>query len=56
MLRDPDEVIRWNVRASLRQLSGQILGPDPAAYEKWWAENKKDFKPPPSESPGFGTH
>jgi hypothetical protein len=46
MLRDPDEGIRWMVRARLRRLTGQKLGPDPAAYEKWWAENKKDFTPP----------
>jgi hypothetical protein len=46
MLRDPDEGVRWNVRARLRGLTGQKLGPDPAAWEKWWAENKKDFIPP----------
>jgi HEAT repeat protein len=47
MLRDPNEVVRWTARADLRHLAGQKLGSDPAAYEKWWAENKKDFKPRP---------
>jgi hypothetical protein len=56
MLRDPTEVIRWGVRARLRLLSGQKLGPDPAAYEKWWAKSKKDFKPRPPDSPGLETH
>jgi HEAT repeat protein len=45
MLRDPDEGLRWAVRNSLRMLSGQKLGADPAAYEKWWAENKDTFTP-----------
>lgn len=45
MLRDPDEGVRWLVRARLRRLTGQKLGPDPAAWEKWWAENKEDFAP-----------
>ncbi|HUD48510.1 MAG TPA: DUF2330 domain-containing protein [Candidatus Baltobacteraceae bacterium] len=46
MLYDPNEGVRWNVRAGLRRLTGQKLGPDPAAWEKWWAENNKDFTPP----------
>ncbi len=45
MLRDPDEGVRWLVRARLRRLTGLKLGPDPAAWEKWWAENKEDFAP-----------
>jgi HEAT repeat protein len=52
MLRDPNEGVRWHVRARLRHLTGQKLGPDPAAYEKWWAENKNYFKPPPPSTPG----
>jgi len=51
MLRDPNEVVRWHVHARLRLLTGQKLGPDPAAYEKWWAENKKDFTPRPPSGP-----
>jgi hypothetical protein len=53
MLRDPDETVRWHVRARLRLLTGQKLGPDPAAYEKWWAQNKNDFTPPPPAGPGL---
>jgi HEAT repeat protein len=49
MLRDPNEAIRWMVRSNLRRLTGQKLGADPAAWEKWWAENKETFTPP---SPG----
>jgi HEAT repeat protein len=45
MLPDPDETVRWRVRATLRRVSGQNLGPDPAAYQKWWAENKDTFTP-----------
>jgi len=51
MLRDPNEGVRWSVRARLRHLTGQKLGPDPAAYEKWWAENKNDFTPQPPSGP-----
>ncbi len=53
MLRDPNEGVRWHVRARLRQLTGQKLGPDPAAYEKWWAENKNNFTPHPPSGPGL---
>ena len=56
MLQDPNEVVRWGVRARLRLLSGQKLGPDPAAYEKWWAENKNDFTPAPSSGRGLEVH
>jgi len=45
MLHDPNEAIRWRVRSNLRQATGQKLGADPAAYEKWWAENKETFTP-----------
>jgi HEAT repeat protein len=50
MLNDPNEAIRWRVRSDLRRLTGQKLGADPAAYEKWWAENKDSYVPatPPS--------
>lgn len=47
MLHDPNEGVRWRVRESLRQLSGLKLGADPAAWEKWWTENKSNFSPPP---------
>jgi HEAT repeat protein len=53
MLRDPNEAIRWNVRARLRLLTGRKLGPNPAAYEKWWAENKNKFTPRPPPGPNL---
>lgn len=45
MLHDPNEGMRWRVRSSLRQLSGQKLGANPAAWEQWWATNKATFTP-----------
>jgi HEAT repeat protein len=54
MLRDSNEAVRWSVRSRLRQLTGQKLGSDPAAYEKWWAKNKNDFTPHPPFGPGAG--
>ena len=45
MLRDPEEGLRWTVRTNLRRLSGKKLGADPAAWEKWWAENRRTFVP-----------
>ena len=54
MLRDPDEFVRWRVRSSLRYLSGLKLGPDPAAWEKWWTENKQDYTPTPRPGPRSG--
>jgi hypothetical protein len=48
MLHDSNEAIRWRVRSNLRQATGQKLGADPAAYEKWWAENKETFTPQPT--------
>jgi HEAT repeat protein len=47
MLHDPNEAIRWRVRSNLRRATGQKLGADPTAYEKWWAENKDTFTPQP---------
>jgi HEAT repeat protein len=44
-LHDPNEAIRWMVRSNLRRLTGQKIGADPAAWEKWWAENKATFTP-----------
>ncbi len=46
MLRDRDEGVRWRARSALRAITGQRLGADPAAYEKWWAENKESFTRP----------
>lgn len=43
MVRDPDEGLSWVVRNNLRRLSGKKLGADPAAWEKWWSENRKTF-------------
>jgi hypothetical protein len=43
MLHDPNEDIRWRVRSGFRRLTSQKLGADPAAYEKWWAENKDAY-------------
>jgi HEAT repeat protein len=51
MLRDPDEGLRWMARNSLRWLSGKKLGPDPAVWEKWWADNKDTFTPTPRVRP-----
>ncbi len=51
MLRDPNEVVRHSVRAKLRHLTGQRIGADPAAWEKWWAENKNNYTPPQASSP-----
>jgi hypothetical protein len=51
MLRDPDEALRWTVRTNLRRLSGKKLGADPAAWEKWWNENRKTFSPVPAVRP-----
>jgi len=45
MLHDPNEALRWRVRSNLRRATGQKLGSDPDAYEKWWAENKETFTP-----------
>lgn len=51
MLRDSDEGVRWTARQNLRMLSGQKLGADPAAWEKWWAANKDTFTPAPRVRP-----
>ena len=53
MLRDPNEAVRWMVRSNLRRITGQKLGADPAAWEKWWAENKETFTPPLPGRAGF---
>jgi HEAT repeat protein len=53
MLHDPNEAIRWRVRSNLRRATGQSLGADPAAYEKWWAENKETFTPRPQNFGGI---
>jgi hypothetical protein len=53
MLRDPNEAVRWVVRSNLRRITGQKLGADPAAWEKWWAENKETFTPPPPGRAGL---
>jgi hypothetical protein len=47
MLRDPNEGVRFLARLKIRQITGQKLGPDPAAYEKWWKENRETFDPQP---------
>ncbi|HEV7928168.1 MAG TPA: DUF2330 domain-containing protein [Verrucomicrobiae bacterium] len=54
MLRDSNEAVRWNVRSRLRRLTGQKLGSDPAAYEKWWTENKDNYTPPPPSNSRLG--
>jgi HEAT repeat protein len=46
LLRDSNEAVRWRVRSDLRELTGQKLGDDPAAYEHWWKENRENFAPP----------
>ncbi len=51
MLRDPDEGLRWTARTALRVLSGEKLGADPAAWEKWWADNQDTFTPTPRRRP-----
>jgi HEAT repeat protein len=45
MLHDPNEALRWRVRSTLRQLTGQKLGANPMDYEKWWSENRESYKP-----------
>jgi hypothetical protein len=50
MLHDSNEAVRWRVRSALRRLTGQKLGADPAAYEKWWAENKDTYVPVVAQS------
>lgn len=52
-LHDPNEAIRWLVRSNLRRLTGQKIGADPAAWEKWWAESKDTFTPQPAGRAGF---
>jgi hypothetical protein len=53
MLRDPNEGVRWRVRSAFRRLTGQKLGAEPAAYEKWWAENKESYvRKPQGLDPG----
>jgi len=52
-LQDPNEAIRWMVRSRLRLLTGQKIGADPAAWERWWAENKDTFTPQPAGRAGF---
>ena len=47
MLHDPNEAIRWRVRSTLRHLTGQKLGANPMAYEKWWSENRETYQPQP---------
>jgi hypothetical protein len=51
MLRDPNEGLRWMARNNLRRISGQKLGADPAAWEKWWAENRETFTPASTAHP-----
>ena len=51
MLRDPDEGLRWTARTALRVLSGEKLGADPAAWEKWWADRQDTFTPTPRRRP-----
>jgi HEAT repeat protein len=53
MLRDPHEGICWIVRQNLRRMTGLKLGPDPAAWEKWWADNRETFMPAPAARPAF---
>jgi hypothetical protein len=48
LLHDPNEAIRWQVRSALRRLTGQKLGANSVAYEKWWAENKATYVPMPT--------
>ena len=45
MMRDPHESVSWRARAVFRSLTGQTLGPDPAAYEKWWVQNRDNYIP-----------
>jgi hypothetical protein len=51
MLRDSDEGVRWTARNALRMFSGEKLGADPAAWEKWWADNQDTFTPTPRMRP-----
>lgn len=46
MMQDTHEYVRWMARRWFRHATGQRLGSDRGAYEKWWTENKESFTPP----------
>jgi hypothetical protein len=41
LLRDPDAGVARAAHAALKELSGQSLGPDHAAWEAWWKKQPK---------------
>jgi len=44
-LADEDEQVRQFAWASLERITGQELGTDRAAWQRWWTENKDSFTP-----------
>jgi len=43
-LKSDDPTVRRTSAEQLAKLTGQQLGEDPAAWERWWQENKKTFR------------
>ena len=51
--RSPEGKAASSQNASKHNLTGGdafLPGEDPAAYEKWWAENKDTYVPTPTQS------
>lgn len=46
LARFPKEIprLRQDIYASLSDITGGVLPPDPAEWEKWWSYARKDFK------------
>jgi hypothetical protein len=42
LLKDRAEVVAQAAHAALKGLSGEDLGPDPAAWEAWWSKQPKE--------------
>jgi hypothetical protein len=42
LLRDREAVVVQATHQALKDLSGQVLGPDPDAWEAWWKKQSKD--------------
>jgi hypothetical protein len=45
-MRSANPGVRETASAQLRNLTGQDLGPDPEAWEAWWARNRDGFGAP----------
>jgi hypothetical protein len=42
-LRSDKDTVRETALAQLRQLSGEDHGEDPAAWEAWWSQARKNY-------------